>query len=233
MTRNLYCQECQATFTDVGGGDRIFCDQHNEFVDVRNCPLITTEEHMKILRTKEAVIVNENAKEGVPAVSEYAPKKPRDVATVPPNKYLTDDMISSAASDAIDALRLTQITAPAVEQIGMSTAVHIDDLAKLLVDHTKSGAQQLVDDAHRQADKMVREAEDAAQRLTEFANSIRTYSMSKSEQVSKFCSISENIMGSMYALGDHFITNRREEIEAARNHEEPLEPPSFLQRKPK
>lgn len=229
MTRDLYCQECDATFTDVGGGDLIHCDKKSDLAYVRKCPIITLEEHMKILRTKEAVIV----KEGVSAVSEYAPKPPRDVATVPPNKYLTEDMITSATSDAIDALRLTQITAPAVEQIGMSTAVHIDDLAKLLVDHTKSGAQQLVDDAHRQADKMVRDAEDAAQRLTEFANHIRTYSMNKSEQVSKFCSISENIMGSMYALGDHFITNRREEIEAARNHEEPLEPPSFLQRKPK
>lgn len=222
-TRTMYCEKCGATFNHVGGGDRIFCDETNRLVDESKCPIITTwSDDMKMMsRNKEVAIVPEKPQDVPAEVMKFAPKRERDQRG---GEYLTDDMVQP------DPMRLTQMTAPAVEQIGMSTATQIDSVANLIVEHAKAGAQALVDDAHRQADKMVKDAEDIALRMMEFSTDVRTYSMAKSAQVSKFCSVAESVMGSMYALGDHFVTNRREEAEQARKTEEPLEPPSFIRR---
>ena len=231
MTRDLYCQDCGATFANMGDNELPFCNKQlrDDGTAVENtCNIITTRsENMKLLRNKENVGTSDlmtklpNQEPVPPEVAKFAPKRERDQHD---QEYLTADMVQP------DPMRLTQMTAPAVEQIGIATATQIDAVANLIVEHAKAGAKALVDDAHRQAEKMVKDAEDIALRMMEFSTDVRTYSMAKSAQVSKFCSVAESVMGSMYALGDHFVANRREEVEQARAVEEPLEPPSFLRR---
>lgn len=181
---------------------------------------------MKMLK-RSNLVENKPVEEDVPPeVAKFAPKR-GDL--VPANQYLTDDMIKPKPGDPI---RLAQVTAPAVEKIGISTAEHIESLAKDYVEHAKGAAQQLVDDAHRQATEMVRQAEEIATYMQMFATDVRTYSMAKSAQVASFCSVAESVMGSMHSLNQHFTSAHQDELRVAREHpdKEPLKLPEWMNR---
>lgn len=184
---------------------------------------------MKML--KRSRLMN-NDQEVPPEVAEFAPK--RVPAVVPSPTYLTAEMIAPQGKVG-DPMRLAEVTAPAVEKIGISSATHIEEVALAIVEHAKATAQELVDDAHRQAEKMVHDAEAVATYMQGFATDVRTYSMAKSAQVASFCSIATSVMGSMHSLNEHFSTNRRDETVRAREQpdEEPLELPHFMKPKAK
>jgi len=159
------------------------------------------------------------------SVSAYAPQRARE-------PYLTDAMIAPSGNVNLgDPVRLAQITGPAIDQIGKSTADKIDLVALSIVENARHGAETILAEAKVQADDMVQNAETLAAEMRVFAESIRTYTDRKAQQVSSFCAVAESVLGTMHGLGDQFQHMTIEEARAEKAlQESPPVIPSFLAR---
>lgn len=160
------------------------------------------------------------------SVSAYAPKRAGE-------PYLTEAMIAPSGNMNLgDPIRLTQMAAPALDQIGKATADKIELSALALVENAQKGAETILGEARIQADDMVASAEAQAADLRELARGIRAYSDRKASQVGKFCAVAESILTTVHALGSNFQSMIAEE-EAEEADEQKLLPTSlsFLNRK--
>ena len=172
-------------------------------------------------------------------VSEYAPKRDREpepdvVEQEQPHRGYIGLTAEALAPDGEmgDAMRIAQMVAPALEQIGTNTADQIEATARLMMDHAEAAAKLLIEEAQRQADKMIADAERITTNMKAFATDIRTFTMAKAAQTEAFSSMTQSVMASMYALGDHFVANQKREIEYIQKQvaEAPQDIPAYLKR---
>lgn len=149
-------------------------------------------------------------------ISDYAPPQ-RPVAVVEPTKstqpYLTAEMIAPDG-EVGDAMRLTRITGPALNQIGQSTADQLELVAISIVENARRGADQIIAEAQAQAQNMMDRAEAQADEMRVFAKSIRGYTDRTATTVSAFCSVAESTLGTMHALKAQFEPLTIEEARA-------------------
>lgn len=142
--------------------------------------------------------------------------------------YLTPEMIAPEG-DVGDAVRLTRLAGPTLDQIGKTTADKVNLSADSLVQNARAGAETILGEAKIQADRMIAEAEAQAADMRAFANSIRAYTDRKAFQVNAFCAFAESTLGSMHSLGSHFQSISEEEASTEKD-EEPIRIPDFLNR---
>lgn len=181
-------------------------------------------------------------------VSDYAPKpkdggqkpaepqQPSNVQAATPatngvnGTKITTNMIAPGG-DVGDAMRLTKIVGPALDQIGHSTADQAELVAVSMVENAKRGADTILAQAKAQAANMVERAETQAAEIRLYAASIRKYTDWQTHQVSYFCEVAESTLGTMHALKSHFEPLTIEEAKAeAEGGVELVDLPRFLNR---
>lgn len=172
-------------------------------------------------------------------VSEYAPQRPADPprTTAEPTRnapavYLTDAMIAPSGDvKKSNPIRLTQITGPAIDHIGKSTADQVELVALSIVENARSGAETILAEANVQAEDMVLSAETMAAEMRLFAASIRAQTDRRALQVNTFCANAASILNTMHALGSSYQDMIVADEAADREEKErPLELPKFLNR---
>lgn len=194
---------------------------------------------------------NEPTKEGQAEkpVSDYAPKpkdggqKPAEPSQQPSNGQATAQADNGANGAKItpnmiapggevgDAMRLTRIVGPALDQIGHSTAEQAELVAVSMVENAKRGADTILVQAKAQAANMVERAEAQAAELRLYAASIRKYTDWQAHQVNYFCGVAESTLGTIHALKSQFepLTIEEARAEAEGGHEI-VDLPKFLNR---
>lgn len=182
---------------------------------------------------------NESTKPGETEkpVSEYAPKgqaeqRPADTGPKKLGVYVTGTMIAPAGDvKNSDPIRLTQITGPAIDHIGKSTADQVDLVALSIVENARSGAETILAEAKVQAADMIQGAEDMAAEMRLFARAIRAHTERKALQVNTFCANAESILATMHGLGANFHEMIAADDAAEKEgKEEPLELPKWVKR---
>lgn len=177
----------------------------------------------KIVPKRRAGMSDEQTENQI-AISEFAPKR-----NIP--SLLTADMLTPNERIG-DPIRLAQVTAPAVQHIGGSTADQIELVAISIVENAKKGAEVILNEAQMQAGNMVADAEMLSGDMNKLAQSIRAYAEHKSSQLAAFCQVAESTLGTMHALRDHYVGTRNAEITEIKRRieEEPIDLPTFLRR---